>query len=72
MEEFKEMKPTELDEGKVYFDIIFYVRTKDRVSQTLVNIEAQRSANPGYHIKNRAIYYTSRMISPQKGAGRYV
>lgn len=57
---------TELGEGKVYFDIIFYVRTKDRVSQILVNLEAQRSANPGYYVKNRAIYYTSRMLSSQK------
>lgn len=56
----------EVNEGKVYFDIIFYVRMRDGISQILVNIEAQKSATPGYHIKNRAIYYTSRMISSQK------
>lgn len=56
----------ELEEGKIYFDILFYVRMKDGISQMLINIEAQKSAYPGYHIKNRAIYYISRMISSQK------
>lgn len=57
---------SEIKEGKVYFDILFYVRKQDGISQILVNIEAQRSATPGYYIKNRAIYYTSRMLSSQK------
>lgn len=32
----------------------------------LINVEAQKTVWPGYPIKNRAIYYTSRMISSQK------
>lgn len=56
----------ELGEGKIYFDILFYVKIRDGLSQMIVNIEAQKSATPGYHIKNRAIYYTSRMLSSQK------
>lgn len=56
----------ELGEGTIYFDILFYVKMQDGLSQMLINIEAQKSATPGYHIKNRAIYYTSRMVSSQK------
>lgn len=56
----------ELKEGTIYFDIIFYVRMKDGLSQMIINIEAQRSPSPGYPVVNRAIYYSSRMISSQK------
>lgn len=55
-----------LGEGRIYFDLVFYVKMQDGLSQMIINIEAQKSATPGYHIKNRAIYYTSRMISSQK------
>lgn len=57
---------TELEEGTIYFDIIFYVRMRDGLSRMIVNIEAQRSSSPGYHVLNRAIYYISRIISSQK------
>ena len=54
------------EEGTVYFDILFYVRMRDGISQMIINIEAQKSVSPGYYIKNRAIYYTSRILSSQK------
>lgn len=56
----------ELYEGLIRFDIIFYVRMKDGVSQIIINIEAQRKEPTEYHILNRAVFYTSRMISSQK------
>lgn len=58
---------TELEEGTIYFDIIFYVRMRDGLLQMIINIEAQKSLPSDYHIMNRAIYYTSRIISSQKG-----
>ena len=57
----------ELYEGLIRFDIIFYVRMRDGVSQIILNIEAQKEDPSGYDILNRAIYYTSRMVSSQKG-----
>ena len=39
---------TETKEGAVRFDIIFYVRMKDGISQIIVNIEAQKNSSPGY------------------------
>ena len=56
----------EVKEGLVRFDIIFYVRMKDGISQVIVNIEAQKDEPAGYHILNRAIFYVSRLISSQK------
>ena len=57
---------TDIKEGTIRFDIIFYVRMKDGVSQIIVNIEAQKDSSPGYALMNRAIFYTCRMISSQK------
>ena len=57
----------ELHEGTIRFDIIFYVRMKDGLSQIIINIEAQKDEPSGYDILNRAIFYVSRMISSQKG-----
>ena len=56
----------EINEGLVRFDIVFYVRMKDGVSQIIVNLEAQKDAPSGYHIRNRAVFYVSRLISSQK------
>ena len=56
----------ELNEGLVRFDIVFYVRMKDGVSQIIVNVEAQKDGPKGYQILNRAIFYVSRLISSQK------
>ena len=56
----------ELHEGMIRFDIIFYVRMKDGVSQIIINVGAQKDEPNGYDILNRAIFYVSRMISSQK------
>ena len=56
----------EINEGMIRFDIIFYVRMKDGISQVIVNVEAQKGKPAGYHILNRAVFYASRLISSQK------
>ena len=56
----------ELHEGMIRFDIIFYVRMRDGLSQIIINVEAQKDEPNGYDILNRAIFYVSRMISSQK------
>ena len=56
----------ELHEEMIRFDIIFYVRMKDGLSQIIINVEAQKDEPNGYDILNRAIFYVSRMISSQK------
>lgn len=64
---------TEINEGLIRFDIIFYVRMpskdnlKKELSQIIINVEAQKSEPTAYDILNRAIFYASRMISTQKG-----
>ena len=57
---------SEINEGVIRFDIIFYVRMKNGISQVIVNIEAQKGEHTGYHILNRAVFYVSRLISSQK------
>ncbi len=56
----------EINEGLVRFDIIFYVRMKDGISQVIINVEAQKDEPTSYHILNRAIFYVSRLVSSQK------
>ena len=56
----------ERNEGLIRFDIVFYVRMKDGLSQIIVNVEAQKSDPEGYDILNRAIFYVCRLISSQK------
>ena len=56
----------EIDEGKVYFDIIFYVRMRDGLAKMIINLEAQKNEPTKYHILNRAIFYTARLVSSQK------
>ena len=56
----------EINEGLVRFDIIFYVRMRNGLSQIIVNIEAQKDEPTEYKILNRAIFYVSRLISSQK------
>ncbi len=55
-----------VNEGLVRFDIVFYVRMKDGLSQMIVNVEAQKDNPAGYVLLNRAVFYTSRLISSQK------
>lgn len=56
----------EINEGLIRFDIIFYVRMKDGISQVIVNVEAQKDDPTSYHILNRAVFYVSRLVSSQK------
>lgn len=58
---------SEINEGMIRFDIIFYVRMQDGLSQIIVNVEAQKAEPSSYDILNRAIFYVSCMISSQKG-----
>ena len=57
---------SEINEGMIRFDIIFYVRMKDGLAQIIINIEIQKDAPTKYKLLNRAIFYVSRMISSQK------
>lgn len=57
---------SEINEGLVRFDVIFYVRMKDGKSQIIINLEAQKDEPEGYHILNRAVFYGCRLISSQK------
>ena len=56
----------EIGEGLIRFDIVFYVRTKDGLSQIIINVEAQKDEPGEYEILNRAIFYVSRLVSSQK------
>ena len=56
----------EINEGLVRFDIVFYVRMRDGLSQIIINVEAQKDEPKGYEILNRAIFYVSRLILSQK------
>ena len=58
---------SEINEGMIRFDIIFYVRMKDGLTQIIVNIEAQKEEPGKYYILNRAIFYIGRIVSSQKG-----
>ena len=57
---------SEINEGTIEYDILFYVRTKNGLSKIIVDIEAQKDEPAGYDILNRAVFYTSREISSQK------
>lgn len=58
---------SEIQEGVVRFDIVFYVKTKSGKAQISINVEAQKSEPDKYDIINRGIFYVSRLISSQKG-----
>ena len=53
-------------EGLIRFDIVFYVRTQNGISQIIINVEAQKAEPVEYHLLNRAIFYVCRLISSQK------
>ncbi len=57
---------SEANEGLIYFDIIFYVRMPDGLSQIIINVEPQKDEPSAYGILNRGIFYESRLISSQK------
>lgn len=56
----------EINEGTIIFDIVFYVRMKNGLSQIIINVEAQKGETADYEILNRAIFYVCRLISSQK------
>lgn len=57
----------EINEGLIRFDIVFYVRLRNGLSQIIVNIEAQKDEPADYNILNSAVFYVSRLVSSQKG-----
>lgn len=62
----------ESNEGMIRFDLVCYVRipskdgTKEKLSQMILNVEAQKNTPASYKLGNRAIFYVSRLISSQK------
>ncbi len=56
----------EINEGMIRFNIVFYVRMKDGLSQIIINLEAQKDEPKEYKILNRAVFYVCRLISSQK------
>lgn len=62
----------ESNEGMIRFDLVCYVRipskdgTKEKLSQMILNVEAQKNTPATYKLGNRAIFYVSRLISSQK------
>ena len=57
---------SEINEGMIRFDIIFYVRMKDGLTQMIINVEAQKEEPRKYKIVNRAIFYICIIVSSQK------
>ena len=55
-------------EGKVTYDIRFYVLTPDEKHvKIIMNLEAQLKFNPGYDLVTRGVFYCARMLSAQYG-----
>ena len=53
-------------EGRMFFDIVFTVRTIDQTRQKIyINLEAQKEFYPGYDLVSRGVVYGCRMISQQ-------
>lgn len=57
---------SEINEGEVYFDVLFYALTLDKLSKIIIDIEVQKDEPTKYDILNRAVFYVSREISSQK------
>ncbi len=57
------------NEGAIYYDIRFSACSPANGEQirVLLNVEAQKSFYPGYHIVTRGVFYGARMISAQLG-----
>ena len=56
-------------EGLILYDILFTSRLPktDETCQIIVNVENQNQWRPGYPLLKQAVYYSSRLISRQKG-----
>lgn len=57
---------TDRSEGKIYFDVLFYLLEETGLSKVIINVEAQRKEDAGYPIINRGIYYGAGMSLPKK------
>ena len=53
------------NEGVVYYDIIFYIKTADGLSKIIINIEAQKAEPVKYDVEMRGLFYAAREISAQ-------
>lgn len=57
-----------LNEGKVTFDIRFYVILPNgEHTKIIINVEAQKDSEPGYDLVTRAVFYCARLLSAQLG-----
>ena len=58
------------NEGLVRYDLVFdaIVPTTKKIIRLVINIEIQVDSNLTYAIVTRAVYYTARLISRQKGS----
>ena len=57
------------EEGVIYYDLRFFAivpKTQEKI-RLIINVEAQKSFYPGYHIETRGIFYAARMLSAQLG-----
>ena len=53
-------------EGKLFFDIVFTVRSKDNIIEKMyINLEAQKTYYTHYDLVTRGVVYASRLISEQ-------
>lgn len=44
-----------INEGEVFFDVLFYVRTVDRSAKIIIDMEAQKDEPSGYDIEQSDI-----------------
>lgn len=56
-----------LNEGTVYYDILFKAIVLDTQKTIIINIEAQNDYYPGYPLLMRGNYYASRLLTSQRG-----
>ncbi len=57
---------SEINEGVVFFDILFHILTPDLKSRLLINIELQKDDPAGYEVEDRSDFYLCRLISSEK------
>lgn len=55
------------NEGVTYFDVLFFVRTKNDLAKVIVNIELQKDEPTHYDVEMRGIFYAAREVSSQLG-----
>lgn len=57
---------SELYEGQIYFDVLFYLQLSDRRSRAIVDVEAQKDEPSSYRLLHRGIFHVCRLVSSQK------